>query len=64
MAAKKTGSKKASKSETSAAPLTTEDIPKTAASKEKDKEEKAPTFRVDLGESLPTPPIRTATDND
>lgn len=36
----------------------------TAASKEKDKEEQPHVFRVDLGESLPTPPIRTATDNE
>lgn len=36
----------------------------TAASKEKDKEEESPVFRVDLGESLPTPPIPTATDNE
>ena len=34
-----------------------------AATREADKlEEKAPTFRVDLGQGLPTPPIKTATD--
>ena len=36
----------------------------TAASREADKQERAPTFRVDLGEALPTPPLRTATDNE
>ena len=34
----------------------------TAAAREKDKEEQPHVFRVDLGQSLPTPPIRTATD--
>ena len=37
----------------------------TAASKEMEKlEEGKHVFRVDLGQALPTPPIRTATDND
>lgn len=36
----------------------------TKASREADKQEPAPVFRVDLGEALPTPPIRTATDNE
>jgi hypothetical protein len=36
-----------------------------AATREADKlEEKPPTFRVDLGQGLPTPPFRTATDNE
>lgn len=36
----------------------------TKASREADKQEPAPVFRVDLGEALPTPPLRTATDNE
>jgi hypothetical protein len=37
----------------------------TAASREMDKlEENKPVFRVDLGQALPTPPLRTATDNE
>ena len=36
-----------------------------AATREMDKlEEGQHVFRVDLGQGLPTPPIRTATDND
>lgn len=47
-----------------AAPATAAVEPKpTAASREKDKEAASPVFRVDLGESLPTPPIPTATDH-
>ena len=34
----------------------------TAAAREKDKEEQPPVFRVDLGESIPTPPLKTVTD--
>lgn len=36
----------------------------TAASKAKDAEEKPNEYRVDLGESIPTPRIPTATDNE
>lgn len=36
----------------------------TAASRAKDAEEQPDTFRVDLGESIPTPKIPTATDNE
>lgn len=38
----------------------------TAAAKEKDQDqdEQPHALRVDLGESLPTPPIPTATDNE
>lgn len=46
------------------APLTTEDIGSTKASREKDKEEGPVVARVDLGESIPTRPIPTATDNE
>lgn len=35
-----------------------------AAAKEKDQEEPSSVVRVDLGESLPTPKIPTATDNE
>jgi hypothetical protein len=56
MASKKTAAKTVAADE----PI----VPKpTAASREADKIEPAPVFRVDLGESLPTPPIPTATDN-
>ena len=34
----------------------------TAATREADKEEKPHVFRVDLGQSLPTPRFKTATD--
>ena len=37
----------------------------TPASREMDKiAEDKPVFRVDLGQGLPTPPLRTATDNE
>ena len=62
MAVKKTAAKKAASSDAAAAePI----VPTpTAAAREADKVEPAPVFRVDLGEALPTPPIRTATDNE
>ena len=60
MAAKRRAAKK---SATAAEPMAVEPTP-TAASREKDREEKVPTFRVDLGESVPTAPIRTATDSE
>lgn len=54
----------AKKATTKVEPLTTEDGPKpTAASKVKDAEAASPEYRVDLGEGLPTPPIKTATDH-
>lgn len=52
------------KADTAVKPLTTDDVTQTAASKAKDKEEGPVTVRVDLGESLPTRPFPTATDND
>jgi hypothetical protein len=56
-ARKKAGKEASSEAEAVAA------VPKpTAAGREKDKEEQPHVFRVDLGEALPTPPIRTATD--
>jgi hypothetical protein len=57
---KKAGAKSAAQDETQE-PIVP--IP-TKASREADKQEPAPVFRVDLGEALPTRPIRTATDNE
>jgi hypothetical protein len=54
----------AAKKQAPKTPVAPEAPKPTAASKEKDKEEQPHTVRVDLGESLPTPPIKTATDND
>jgi len=34
----------------------------TTAALEKDKEPKPAVYRADLGESIPTPPVKTATD--
>jgi hypothetical protein len=60
MAKKSTAAKSAAKDET---PEPIVPIP-TKASREADKQAPAPVFRVDLGEALPTPPLKTATDHE
>lgn len=66
MATRKSAGKKVAADEpTEAQKLASEPPKPNAATREADKIEEAPhVFRVDLGQSLPTPPIRTATDNE
>jgi hypothetical protein len=49
---------------TDTAPALVEGPKPTAATKELDKEAPQHVFRVDMGQAIETPPIRTATDNE